>query len=98
MKNRARWFEAAYDIGNHDGIKYDKDWTLYGIDGQSLCSYFGLVWARYIGDFLDNSKVGLNVMAQRPNHREAELQLAMLYGLLKDQDGLEPFEVFRKFL
>ena len=79
-------------------MKYDRSWEPYGIDGQPRVSYSGNVWARYIGDFMDGSRVALHIWAQQPSHREAEEQLERLYGLFLARDALEPWQVFRKFL
>ena len=93
-----KWADTAYGFAKQDGMKYDRDSGVYGIDGQPRVSYSGQVWARYIGQFLDGSKVAFHVWSQQPTHEEAEEQLGGLYGLFKDRDGLEPSDVFRKLL
>jgi hypothetical protein len=93
-----KWAETAYQFAKQGGMKYDRDSGVYGIDGQPRVSYSGQVWARYVGNFLDGSRVAFNVWSQQPSHREAEEQLGRLYGLFKSNDGLEPIDVLRKFL
>lgn len=93
-----KWAKIAYEFGNHDGMKYDRGFRFYGIDGQPRVSSDGLVWVRYVGDFLDGSKVGMNVWSQQPSHFDAEVQLGKFYGLFSERNGLEPFEVFKKYL
>lgn len=92
------WASTAYEFAKHEGMKYDREPGDYGIDGQPRVSYSGLVYARYVGPFLDGSRVGFNIWSQQPSHRDAEEQLMRFYGLFRERDGLEPLEVFRKYL
>ncbi len=93
-----KWAETAYRFAKQDGMKYDRDSGIYGIDGQPRVSYSGQVWARYIGQFLDGSRVAFHVWSQQPSHEDAEDQLGRFYGMFRERDGLEPIDVFRKFL
>jgi hypothetical protein len=93
-----RWAQTAYSFAKQPGMKYDRSTEVYYIDGQPRVSYDGLVWARYIGDFEDGSKVAFHIWSQQPSHREAEEQLSEFYGRFLEFDGLEPLEVLRKFL
>jgi hypothetical protein len=93
-----RWAETCYQFSKHPNMQYDRDSQVYGIDGQPRVSYSGNVWARFLSDFEDGSRVALHIWAQQPSHREAEEQLERLYGLFFLHDNLEPWEVFRKFL
>jgi hypothetical protein len=95
-KSAPMWAETAYKFSEE--AKYDRSFNVHGIDGQPRVSYSGLVWARYISDFMDGSKVVLNVESQQPSHSKAEEQLMRLYGKFQERDGLEPMEVFRKFM
>ena len=92
-----KWAETAYGFAKQENMKYDRDYEVYGIDGQPRVSYSGLVYVRLKAPFLDGSKVVLNIWSQQPSHEEAEAQLSRLYALLHERDGLEPLEVFRKF-
>ena len=94
---RSRWADVAYGFSQHEGMKYDRDTSIYGIDGQPRVSYSGLVWVRFIGDFIYGSRVALNIVAPQPSHSDAEEQLGRLYGIWQERDGLEPMEAFRKF-
>ena len=93
-----RWAETCYQFAKHPRMKYDRDSSVYGIDGQPRVSYAGNVWARFLTDFEGGSKVALHIWAQQPSHADAEEQLGRLYGLFLNRDNLEPIEVFRKFL
>jgi hypothetical protein len=93
-----RWAETCYQFAKQEGMKYDRDSRIYGIDGQPRVSYDGNVWARFLTDFEDSSKVALHIWSEQPSHREAEEQLGRLYGMFLERDNLEPIEVFRKFL
>ena len=90
------WADTAYHFAK--GAKYDNDYNVHGIDGQPRVSYSGLVWVRYISDFLDGSRVAFHVWSKQPSHKHAEQQLSNLYGLFQGLDDLEPIEVFRKFM
>lgn len=92
-----KWAKTAYKFASHEGMKYDRDSSVYGIDGQPRVSYSGLVWARCIEDFLDGSKVAFHIFSEQPLHREAEEQLAKLYSIFRERDNLEPMEVFRRY-
>ena len=78
-------------------MKYDRDTSIYRIDGQPRVSYSGQVWVRFIGGFIEGSRVALNITAYLPSHEDAEEQLGRLYGMWQERDGLEPMEAFRKF-
>jgi hypothetical protein len=95
-RSPAKWAETAYRFGSQN-TKYDRSFRLFGIDGQPRVNFSGLVWVRYLSDFLDDSKVGMNIWSQQPSHYKAEEQLMKLYGLFQERDGLEPIEVFRKY-
>jgi len=96
-RSESRWAETAYRFGKQEGMQYDRSPGIYGVDGQPRVSYDGLVWARYIGDFLDGSKVAFHVYSEQPSHRDAEEQLTELYRLFSERDGLEPIEVFKRY-
>ena len=53
-----KWAETAYRFAKQDGMKYDRDTSIYPFDGQPRVSYSGGVWVRFIGDFMDGSKYG----------------------------------------
>jgi len=91
------WAKTAYKFASQEDMKYDRDSQVYGIDGQPRVSYSGQVWARYVSSFVDSSKVAFHIWSQQPSHAEAEEQLAKLYGIFKERDGLEPMEVFRTY-
>ena len=91
------WARVVYEFSKN-GMKYDRRSDFFGIDGQPRVSYSGQVWARYIGQFLDGSRVAFHVWSQQPTHEEAEEQLVRLYGLFKEREGLEPIDVFKKYL
>lgn len=40
-----------------------------------MVSYSGCAWVRFINDFVDGSRLVLNVLSQLPSHRDAEKQL-----------------------
>lgn len=92
------WAKVAHRIARQGGMRYNRDTSVYHIDGQPRCSYGGQVWAGYVGDFLDGSRVALRVWSQQPSHRDAEDQLSSLYARFVELDGLEPIEVFQKYL
>ena len=92
------WARTAYKFSKMGNMKYGRAEGPYPIDGQPRVSYSGLVWARYVGDFVDGSKVSFNVLSEQPSHEDAEEQLTELYGRFLELDGLQPAEVFRKFL
>lgn len=96
-RSSQEWARTAYRFAKHDGMTYDRDSTVYGIDGQPRVSLSGLVWARYIGHFEDGSRVAFHISSLQPSHREAEEQLSELYGLFRERDGLEPVEVFERY-
>ena len=92
-----KWADAAYKISKDNDFKYDRDFKVYGLDGQPRVSSDGLVWVRYVGDFLDGSTVGMNVWTRETSHHNAEVQLLRLYKLFRENDGLETMDVVRKF-
>jgi hypothetical protein len=92
------WASTAYRFAKQPGMKYDRRMMPYGVDGQPRVSSDGRVWVRYMGDFEDGSRVGLHIWSWQSSHQEAEEQLARLYGLFMERDGLEPVEVFRKYM
>jgi hypothetical protein len=94
---RVNWAETAYRFSKMGNMKYDQPSNAYRIDGQPRVSYSGLVWVRYICDFVDNSKLVFHILSEQPSHEEAEEQLGRFYGLFRERDGLEPIEVFKKF-
>ncbi len=81
------WARVAYQFAGHEGSKYDRASHIYGIDGQPRVSYDGLVFVRYIGDFLDGSKVAFHIWNQQPSHEDAEEQLGNLYALFLEKEG-----------
>lgn len=93
-----KWAYTAHEFANHEGMKYDRDSEAFRVDGQPRVGGPGLVWVRYVGPFVDGSRVGLHIWSQQPSHEEAEQQLSELYGRFMELDGLEPIEVFRKFM
>ena len=95
------WAETAYKFGKQEGMKYDKSNETYSHDGQPRVmttkdNFYDVI--RFIGDFEDNSKVSFEIFSEQPSHYEAERQLAKFYCLWKFVDGMEPIDVFRKFL
>ena len=92
------WADVAYEFANHEGMKYDRNYDVYGIDGQPRVSYSGLVWVRFLGDFEDESRVGMHIWSQQPSHIQAEEQLARYYSHFLERDGLEPMEVLMLYL
>ena len=97
-KSPAKWAETAYSFCQDNDFKYDRSHRLYGIDGQPRVSSDGFVWVRYIWDFLDGSKVGMNIWSQQPSHSAAECELGNYYRLWQCEHGMEPVDVLRKFL
>jgi hypothetical protein len=91
------WSETAYRFAQ-DCMKYDRGSHIFGIDGQPRVSYSGFVWARYIGDYEDGSKVAFHIFSEQPSHREAEEQLGRLYSLFMERNGLEPMDVFGRYI
>jgi hypothetical protein len=96
-RSAPRWAETAYQFAKQEGMKYDRERSGYGIDGQPRVSYCGKAWVRFLTDFVGGSRVALHIWSQHPSHEEAEEQLVELYRLFKERDGLEPVEVFRKY-
>ena len=96
-RSPAKWAKTAYEFGSQ-GMKYDRSFRIFGIDGQPRVDFSGMVWVRYVSDFLDGSKVAMNIWSEQPSHNYAERELMKYYGLWKARDGLEPMDVFRRFL
>ncbi|MFX0117717.1 MAG: hypothetical protein ACFFB3_24445 [Candidatus Hodarchaeota archaeon] len=97
-KIAAKWAETAYQFGKDAGVKYDRYHSVYGIDGQPRVSGSGLVWVRFVSPFEDDSSIGLHVWSRQPSHCQAEEQLGKYYAMFLERDGLEPMQVFQKFL
>ena len=96
-RSSPEWAKMAYKFAKQEGMKYDRNTRVYDIDGQPRVTFSGDVWVRYVGDFLDGSKVAFHIWSQQPSHRDAEEQLLELYGRFMEFDGLSPPEVFKKY-
>ena len=94
----SEWADIAFEFAHKDGMKYDRDSSAYGIDGQPRVSFSGLVWVRFLGDFKDGANVGYNIWSDLWTPEQAENQLARYYRLFQERDGLNPVEVFREYL
>jgi len=97
-RSSSNWASTAYRFANQPNMKYDRDASVYGIDGQPRVSSDGNVWVRFKQPFLENSNVALQISSNQPSHHDAEMQLMKYYGLFQERQGLEPAEVFQKFL
>lgn len=95
-KSPSRWAYIAHEFGCHD-VKYDRSHRVFNVDGQPRVDYSGMVWVRYVGDFLDGSNVAMNIWSRQPSHYMAERELAKYYGIWKERHDMEPIDVFRKF-
>lgn len=62
-------------------MKYDLGTSIYGIDGQPRVSGSGGVWVRFIGDFIDGSKIIMNIKTQHSSYPDADEQLGSLYKM-----------------
>jgi len=102
VRSAPKWADAAYEYGHHENMKYDKPRKFFqGIDGQPRVfvtndKFYNAI--RYKAPFLYKSNVSLNIWAEQPTHYDAERQLGKYYALWKVADGLEPIDVFRKFI
>jgi hypothetical protein len=76
----SEWADIAYDFANKDGIKYDREYSICGIDGQPRVSYSGLVWVRFVSPFKDGATLGQNIWADLWTHDQAEDQLTRYSG------------------
>ena len=100
-KSACNWAKTAFKFGRQEGMKYDRSNKVHHHDGQPRVmitekNFWNV--ARFIGDFEDRSKVALEIFSQQPVHYDAERQLGKYYAFWKVVDGLEPIEVFRKFV
>jgi hypothetical protein len=93
----SEWADIAYDFSKKPGMKYDRSHESFGMDGQPRVSYSGIVWVRFVSPFEDGTTLGQNIWADMWTHAQAEDQLSRYYGKFME-DGLEPMEVFKKFL
>ena len=93
----SEWADIAYDFSERQGMKYDRDCSIFGIDGQPRVSYSGLVWVRFVSPLKNGATLGQHIWANLWTHDQAEDQLCKYYGKFK-KDGLEPMDVFKKFL
>lgn len=97
-KSAPKWAETAYQFAKHGNMKFDKRYQPYGVDGQPRVATNGVVWVRFITPFVERSQAALHIWSRQPNHAAAEIQLMKFYRLFQKRDGLEPIDVFRKYL